>query len=245
MKKYFERASSVERRFISVTFLVLFLALNWIFVWPLFSDWSKLDVRRVKAQGSLKKFQDAIALADTLKPKVAALEGEASGVPAEDQSVRFVGTILSQAAASGVAIQNNTQGQVKTNQFFVEQARALAVTAGEPELVDFLYRLGTGDSLVRVRGLTLRPDPPRHALAANLTLVASYKKKAPVRAATPPPASPPAPAAKPAAAATNKPAATTVDNPKSKPPSKNDKPAAAKPVGPGVPKPSTPTNKKP
>jgi hypothetical protein len=94
-----------------------------------------------------------------------------------------VNTILSQAAASGVSIQNNTQGQVKTNQFFVEQARALTVTAGESELVDFLYRLGTGDSLVRVRGLALRPDPPRHALSANLTLVASYKKKALVRAA--------------------------------------------------------------
>ena len=153
MRKYFERASSVERRFISVTLLVLFLALNWIFIWPLFSDWGKLDARRDKAQRTLKVFHDTIAQTTTLKSKVDKLEGEGMEVPPEDQTVKFMMTIQSQAAASGVNILATTAQQPRTNQFFVEKAQALTLTADERQLVDFLYKLGTGDSLVLVGGL--------------------------------------------------------------------------------------------
>jgi hypothetical protein len=37
--------------------------------------------------------------------------------------------------------------------------------------VDFLYNLGIGSSLIRVRSFTLNPDPPRHKLQGNVTLV--------------------------------------------------------------------------
>jgi len=46
----------------------------------------------------------------------------------------------------------------------------------EPQLVDFLYKLGNGSSLIRVRDLSLQPDPPRQKLAADIQLVASYQK---------------------------------------------------------------------
>ena len=43
-------------------------------------------------------------------------------------------------------------------------------------MVDFLYKLGAGASMVRVRDLTLQPDQPRQRLTADIRLVASYQK---------------------------------------------------------------------
>lgn len=260
MRKYFEHASSVERRFITATFLVLFLALNWIFVWPLFSDWSKVQARRENAQRTLEKFQKTIAQTTTLKPKVEKLEGEGMEVPAEDQVVRFMTTIQSQAAASGVTILTSVSQAARTNQFFLERAQALTLAAGEEPLVDFLYKLGTGDSLVRVRGLSLRPDQPRHALSANLTLVANYKKKLTARSAAPSPTNPPAATVKPAPAPVTKPAPAPASKPGAAPvPATGAKPKpnlpatpsrspaeagkSDKPAAPGSSKPSTPNQK--
>ena len=42
--------------------------------------------------------------------------------------------------------------------------------------MDFLYSLGSGNSLIRVSDLTLRPDPPRQQLSGTVKLVASYQK---------------------------------------------------------------------
>ena len=55
----------------------------------------------------------------------------------------------------------------------------------EKSLVDFLYSLGVGGSLIRVRSMTLSPDPVRQKLQGSLTLVASYAKKAPPKIAAP------------------------------------------------------------
>ena len=53
--------------------------------------------------------------------------------------------------------------------------------------MDFLYRLGAGGSLIRVRDLSLSPDPTGIKLSSQITLVASYPKAAsPAKAATPP-----------------------------------------------------------
>ena len=42
--------------------------------------------------------------------------------------------------------------------------------------MDFLYKLGSGASMIRVRDLELQPDPPHQRLSANIRLVASYQK---------------------------------------------------------------------
>jgi hypothetical protein len=85
----------------------------------------------------------------------------------------------------------------------MEQIQTITVASGEKELVDFLYNLGSGDSLVRVRDLSIRPDPPRQQLQANITLIASFQKNVKV-AAKPAPAS----------AAPTKPAPVVPDNSK-------------------------------
>jgi hypothetical protein len=140
-------------------------------------------------------------------------------VPVEDQSLNILNAINNQAVQSGVTVMNNTSQPERTNQFFLERSQALTVQSGEAQLVDFLYKLGDGNSLIRVRALSLRPDAPRQILAGNLTLIASYQKK---------------PAVRPAAAAT---APGTVP----KPTAKTNKPPAT--VLPAAPKPAKPTKK--
>ena len=239
MKEYFARLSSLERRFVVGVMLIVFILLNWVFVRPLFSDWAKFQTRRQTADKTLTKFQQTIEQGEKTKPLVGKLEGEGMSVPAEDQTVNFMLTIQSQASASGVGILNNTRMPERTNQFFIERVQNIATLSGESELVNFLHTLGSGNSLIRVRGLSLHPDAPRQKLAANITLVASYQKKTAPRPATPAPASAPAPAAKPAvenpAAEKSKPA--SADQPKPASGTSNVPPVS------GVPKPSTPTKK--
>lgn len=241
MKEYFMRLNSMERRFVVGVMLIVFVLLNWVFVWPRFSDWSKYLVRRQKADDTLVKFQQAIAQGDKIKPFVSKLEGEGMSVPPEDMTVNFMLTIQSQGAASGVSILSNSRMPERADQFFMERVQNLSVTAGESELVDFLYNLGAGNSLIRVRGLSLHPDAPRQKLTGNITLVASYQKKAPPRPAPPAPAPVAKPADKPAAEkpAAEKPKPAAAERPKSRPaPIATNAPPSS-----GVPKPLTPTKK--
>ena len=68
--------------------------------------------------------------------------------------------------------------------FFVEQIQNINVTATDDQLVDFLYKLGSDVSMIRVLDLELQPDPPRLKLNANIKLVASYQKNAPANLKT-------------------------------------------------------------
>jgi hypothetical protein len=97
-------------------------------------------------------------------------------------------TIQAQAEASGVGRANYSRSIMHTNDaFFIEQLQNINVVATDQQLVDFLYKLGSGASMIRVRDLELQPDGPRQHLNANIQLVASYQKKpaAPAGAAAP------------------------------------------------------------
>ena len=123
-------------------------------------------------------------------------------VALEDQAINFMRTIQAQAEASGIGQANYSRSIMHTNDaFFVEQVQNISVVATDEQLVDFLYKLGSGASMIRVRDLELQPDGPRQHLNANIRLVASYQKN-PV-APQPAPARSPAPA-KPAAPALTK-----------------------------------------
>ena len=230
MKKYFASLSSFERRFVVGALLIVFVVLNLIFVRPLFSDWGKYQERGFKARRTLKNFQDKIALVPELERRVKAMESEGAFVPPEDQANDFIRTIQQQQVASGVDVKSSVpQSSPRTNTFFLERVQALTLEAGEPQLVDFLYRLGAGNSLVRVRGLSLRRDVPGVRLSANVTLVASCQKK---------------PAAKPATITAPVPAPTSTEQPKPVVPVATERP---KPSLPGTdgPKPGPTVNDKP
>jgi Tfp pilus assembly protein PilO len=227
MNAYWNNLRPLEKRMLVAVAAVLFLVLNAWFVVPHFSDWSIAQDRLSKARKKLDRFQKEIGQADTYKMQIQRLESESQDVPSEDQSIHFVSTIQSQAAQSGVNIIQVGRVQPRTNDpFFVELTQTLGVQSKEQNLVDFLYKLGSGNSLIRVRDLGLGPDPPHQQLNAKITLVASYQRKPSSSSKSAAAPAPPAP--------TKSPAPTTKPpKPETKPTVQTNKPVV--PVKPGTP----------
>jgi hypothetical protein len=210
MKGYFARLNPLERRFVVGVGLVLFVIINLFWVRPHFSDWSKTKTRLAKARQTLSLYEDAISQMKTYEVRVREMQSEGADVPPEEQSIRFLQAIQAQAAQSGVSITGSSRQTTRTNdQFFLEQHQSITVQSGEKQLVDFLYSLGSGNSMIRVRDLSLRPDQPRYMLNATIKLVASYQKTPASRtsgsAASATPASRTAAASSPPKAATTQP----------------------------------------
>lgn len=177
MKKYFEQLRPLERRLVVGVAVVLVIVLNWAFIWPHFSDYSDYRNRLDSAQLKLKNYRAAVAEIPELRKKLKKYENEGEFVELEDQGVNFLRNIQMQSAQCGVELKNTSRPTTRTNDvFFVEQIENISVLAPEAQLVDFLYKLGAGASMIRVRDLTLQPDPPRQRLAADIRLVASYQK---------------------------------------------------------------------
>ena len=102
-------------------------------------------------------------------------------------TTRWASSTWSHQPPSGVNLMNSGRITTRTNSpFFVELVQTITVQSGEPQLVDFLYNLGAGPSLIRVRGLSLHTDPSHQQLVAGVTLVASYQKSQRTRGAAAP-----------------------------------------------------------
>ena len=194
MNKFFAQLRPLERRLAVGVLVVLILVLNYVFIWPHFSDWSNLKNRRHDTQTELDRDQAAIAELPKYQALVKEFENAGDVVAPEDQSINFLRTIQSQAQASGVAMSPMGRQNMSTNDvFFIQQIQNINVTGTDAQLVDFLYKLGSSASMIRVLDLELQTDPPKQHLVANVRLVASYQKKSPA----------PAPAAAKSAKSTN------------------------------------------
>jgi len=190
MKEFFARLNPTERRFVVGVGVVFFLVVNIVWVWPHFGDWGRTRAELDKWRGLLAQFATGTNQIPTLKKQIDDYGGKGSFVPPEEQTVSFFRQIQNQAAASHVGIisMGSSRAPVATeNPFFVEQNQTITLQSQEKELVDFLYQLGADPkSLIRVRVLSVQPDPPRQNLTARVTLVASYQRKSPVAATTTP-----------------------------------------------------------
>ena len=179
MKKYFEQLRPLERRMAIGVLVVLFLVLNWVFIWPHFSDWGNLRRNGDAARAKIKLWQTTIDQSGSYEALVKKFGSEGNYVAPEDQAITFTRTLEAQRAASGVGISSYSPLRtLASDAFFVEQVGNISVTANDEQLVDFLYKLGSGASMIRVRGLDLQPDPTRTHLNAGIRLVASYQKTA-------------------------------------------------------------------
>jgi len=180
MKKFFAQLRPLERRLAVGVLVVFILVLNWVFIWPHFSDWNNLRHRLGDAQQKLKLYQMTIMQTSNYQAQVKGFESQGEFVATEDMSINFLRTIQSQAQASGVGMVNPGRPLTRTNDaFFVQQIQNINVSAKDDQLVDFLYKLGSDVSMIRVLDLELQPDPPRQKLNANIKLVASYQRNAP------------------------------------------------------------------
>jgi hypothetical protein len=179
-----------EKRLVVGVAAVVFVLFNVWFVFPHFSDLAQAQDRKADALKKLARWQAEVDQIPKYKAAISRL-AEGLEVPPEEMVNQFALAIQAQQAQSGVNVVSTSRTTTRTNEFFLELAQSIGVDSAEPQLVDFLYNLGAGGSLIRVRGLTLRPDAQRQKLSANVTLVASYQKN---------PAKKPAAATQPAAA---------------------------------------------
>ena len=173
-----------ERRLVIGVLVLLFIVANSVWVWPHFKDWGEANDRLEGARGMLEKYNKAIAQKKNYEIKVREYEAQGAVVEEDDQANQFLRTVQNQAAVSGVSILSISRQSTGTNAFFLEQRQTFTVQADEKQIVDFLYSLGSGDSIIRARGLSLRPNPPRQLLSGSIDLVASYQKKSAAKAAT-------------------------------------------------------------
>jgi hypothetical protein len=176
MKGYWENLRPFEKRVVVGIATLLFVVINFWFVLPRFSDLGKMRQRLRDAQHTLHVRQTAIEQIPSLQAQVNKLQQEGAVVPAEEQALQFARTITDEQMRSGVDPKGGGRIYTFTNLFFLEQTTTINIESNEKQLVDFLFNLGSGSSLIRVRELNLHPDPPRQKLAANVKLVASYQK---------------------------------------------------------------------
>lgn len=201
MKSYFNNLRPFERRLVIAVGVMVFIVLNFAFVFPHFSDWGKMQTRKASAEQTLSKFLTAIEQTNVIGGKIRDFETQGATVPPEDQASEFIRTVQVLAGQYHVNILNFNKITEHITPFFIEKSLPLSLSAKEEDLVDFLYNLGAANSLIRVRGLNVHPDlPARQNLNVNVTVVASYQKKTPARGAAPTRSG--APTAQPVSAAT-------------------------------------------
>ena len=179
MKKFFAQLRPLERRLAVGMLVVFILVLNWWFIWPRFSDWGNLRNRLEESRQKLALYKTTILQTTNYETQVKGFESQGEFVATEDMSINFLRTIQAQALASGVGMSSMSRSLTVTNDaFFVEQIQNINVSATDDQLVDFLYKLGSDVSMIRVRDLELQPDVPHQKLNANIKLVASYQRNA-------------------------------------------------------------------
>jgi Tfp pilus assembly protein PilO len=209
MSSYFDKLNltPAERRLVVIVGIVVFVVIQFWFVFPMFGEYGKYEQWKRDADALLQKYQSEIGKQPAYLKELKELEGQGAFVPTEEAALRLTQEINSQAALSGVtvtSIQPMTRQSAtgKTNAFFEEATVTVSVNTGEKELIDFLYRLADKDLLIRAKSMNISTDPSQMRLQGQLTLVKSFQRKPPQKvsaAARPAAASPtPAPAPVPA-----------------------------------------------
>jgi type II secretory pathway component PulM len=197
MKGYWQNLRPFEKRVVATVGALFFIVLNFLFVFPHFSDLNAMHYRMDEAQRKLAKFQTEIAQTNMYVTALNQMQADAQDVASEDQDFQFANEINTQVLKSGVHQNQGSTTKTQTNQFFLEKSQSINVQGPEQQLVDFLYQLGAGKSQIRVRDLSLQPDGSRQQLVAGVKLVASYQKKPTARATTSSAAAPATPVAAP------------------------------------------------
>jgi hypothetical protein len=252
-----------EKRVIVVIGVVVFVTLNFWFVFPQFKEKARIEKQLKTTHDTLITYQSKIAMDNSpsngyLKrlDKLQKMEGgEADKFGAD---IMLQTAIAAQARSNGVNVQAfdpvNTYHIGPTNtasQFFESQTMSITAMAKEESLVKFLYNVGNDAAMIRVKDLSLNPaDANRYELKCRITLTADYKKSSATKAAAPKVEAPlmpsaklataPAPKPAPPGAGPARPAPTNVGPAKAAPPAGNQ----ARPQGPApfptIPRPSQP-----
>ncbi len=235
-----------EQRLVVIILIVLFVVLNLWFVRPQFRLWKPTQIELAKQRQKLIDMQNEVDNAAQYKKKKDQLEGQGGALLPEEAGVQLRRNIDNQINQSGIGANgiNDQPSRGNTDSIFEERGVTMGfVNTGEKELIDFLYNISKERSTIRVRDLSVRPDPQLQRLQGSMTLVASYQKKGTVK-----PASKPAVTAKPAEPSTdkkeNKPTPKLPPSAPKNPPAKNEPaPKNPSPAKSNKPSPTAPKSK--
>jgi hypothetical protein len=179
-----------ELRLVVVVAIVVIGFLYYLFVWPQFQEWGKLTEARRRYEQDLRNYQRVIEKTHTYQQELQSLREKGRAIPTEAQALELKRVIDNQAMVNNVTINGYTPGRGpatsagNTNSYFEEATGTVNYVAEESALVNFLYGLSSGSSLIRVSSMTLNPDnPARQKLQGTITFVASYPKTAPAKTA--------------------------------------------------------------
>ncbi len=170
----------VERRLVVGAALILFMALNFYFVVPRFGDWKVLQKKIKETELNITKYMKETNNIPAYLARLEELQNAGEFVPTEEAALSLAQTVLAKAAEANILVQRQTPaggGDVPNNPFFTEQRVTIYFTAGEKEFVDFLTKLGSDKSLVRVRDMDVKPDPQNYKLVGSVTVIGRFQKK--------------------------------------------------------------------
>ncbi len=213
--------SSGERRLVMVVLVVLMLALAWM-VWGMIPSPGVTQNKITKAQTQLNSFTNEISKISHYKSTIQTLEGLGSAVIPIEQEVNMRRAINNLTAANGVRVTRTWRMTTKTNEFFLEKSMRIDFSSKESDIVNFLWKLGGSDSMVRVSDMRVRPDKNRYRLDGWMNLTASYQKDPKAARARPVAKTKPAPVA-------SKPSPSEAKPKQESPKQESPKPAASKP----------------
>ncbi len=177
--------SSGERRLVMAVVVVLVLALAWM-VWGMIPSPGVTQNKITKAQTQLNSFTNEISKISHYKTTIQTLEGLGSAVIPIEQEVNMRRAINNLTAANGVRVTRTGRMTTKTNDFFLEKTLRIDFSSKESDIVNFLWKLGGNDSMVRVSEMRVRPDKNRFKLDGWMNLTASYQKNPKVARVQPP-----------------------------------------------------------
>lgn len=185
MKSLFDKLNlgAMERRIVVGAALVLFVVVNAMFVWPQFKDWNKVQLEIARAQKTLDEFQKEVDQLPKLQKKEEELKGEGGAqLASAEMALALLKVVQPKAAAAGINVVqwDPRKSGASANSYFEEQTLRISFqNTGDAELLKFMVSLGENNSTIRIRDLTVKPDPTQMKLMGELTMVASYQKAAP------------------------------------------------------------------
>jgi hypothetical protein len=175
MKKFWDQLKPQERRWVTIVGIIVFLVLNYIFVWPRFKDWGANTRRIDDDRRKIAMYQAEIARQAEYKKKIAGFDSENQDIQEGDQALHFEEAFRDRALENGVSILSVSRPNIRSDDYTMEQSVTLQLNASEKNLVDFLYSLGSGGSTIRAKSISMRPlDNNRYQLHADLTISESY-----------------------------------------------------------------------
>ena len=167
--------SAGERRVVMFVLVVLIGVLAWM-AFDMIPKPEQTNVKINKINRDLKSWLKERNSVGTYKDQINKLEGMSSAVVQEEQEVDMSRTINKLEASSGINVSRQGRVNTETNNFFIEKSMRIDFSGKENQIVDFLWKLGESDSLVRVSEMRVRPDKNRYKLEGWMELTASYQK---------------------------------------------------------------------